>query len=132
MSFIDEIKLRAKSEIKTIVLPEATDIRVLKAASIALKEGFANIILVGNKEEILKKANENNLDISKSKIEDPYKSEKYDKFVNYLYELRQRKGMTLEKAKKLILDPVYYGMIMVKLNSEGADRISIWCSSLNC
>ena len=68
MAFIDEIKQRAKSDIKTIVLPEATDVRVLKATATVLKEGFANIILVGNKKEILKKAEENNLDISKAKI----------------------------------------------------------------
>ena len=123
MSFIDEIKLRAKSDIKTIVLPEATDERVLKAAAKVLEEGFANIILVGNEEEIIKKAKENNLDISKAKIEDPFNSDKYEKFAKYLYELRQRKGMTIEKARKLVLDPVYYGMIMVKLNQEGADGL---------
>ncbi len=123
MTFIDEIKQRAKSDIKTIVLPEATDVRVLKATATVLKEGFANIILVGNKKEILKKAEENNLDISKAKIEDPFDSDKYEEFVNCLYELRQRKGMTIEKAKKLVLDPVYYGMLMVKLNSEGADGL---------
>jgi phosphate acetyltransferase len=123
MSFIDEIKNRAKSEIKTIVLPEATDERVLKAAATVLKEGFANIILVGNEEKILEKAKNCNLDISKAKIEDPSKSEKYEEFSNYLYELRQRKGMTIDKAKELVLDPVYYGMIMVKLNSEGADGL---------
>ncbi len=123
MAFIDEIKQRAKSDVKTIVLPEATDVRVLKATATVLKEGFANIILVGNKKEILKKAEENNLDISKAKIEDPFDSDKYEEFVNCLYELRQRKGMTIEKAKKLVLDPVYYGMLMVKLNSEGADGL---------
>lgn len=123
MAFIDEIKQRAKSDIKTIVLPEATDVRVLKATATVLKEGFANIILVGNKKEILKKAEENDLDISKAKIEDPFDSDKYEQFVNCLYELRQRKGMTIEKAKKLVLDPVYYGMLMVKLNSEGADGL---------
>ena len=123
MAFIDEIKQRAKSDIKTIVLPEATDVRVLKATATVLKEGFANIILVGNKKEILKKAEENNLDISKAKIEDPFDSDKYEEFVNCLYELRQRKGMTIEKAKKLVLDLVYYGMLMVKLNSEGADGL---------
>ena len=104
-------------------MPEATDVRVLKATATVLKEGFANIILVGNKKEILKKAEENNLDISKAKIEDPFDSDKYEEFVNCLYELRQRKGMTIEKAKKLVLDPVYYGMLMVKLNSEGADGL---------
>ena len=73
--------------------------------------------------DLLKKAEENNLDISKAKIEDPFDSDKYEEFVNCLYELRQRKGMTIEKAKKLVLDPVYYGMLMVKLNSEGADGL---------
>lgn len=114
MSFIENIKMRAKSNIKTIVLPEATDIRTLEAASIVLKEEFAKIILIGNKEEILHKANENNLNIEKAIIVDPKKSEKYEEYVNLFYELRKAKGMTIEKARELILDSVYYGMMMVK------------------
>lgn len=55
MSFIEEIKQRAKQDIKTIILPEAQDIRTLKATEQVLKEGYAKIILVGNKEEIEKK-----------------------------------------------------------------------------
>lgn len=121
MSFIEDIKARAKSNIKTIVLPEATDKRVIEATSIVLKEEFANIILVGNKEEILKVANDNNFDISKATIVDPKNSEKYDEYVNTFYELRKAKGMTIEKSQELMLDPVYYGMMMVK--TEDADGL---------
>lgn len=114
MSFIENVKERAKSNIKTIVLPEATDIRTLEATNIVLKEDFAKIILVGNKEEILKISKENNLDISKATIIEPKNSEKYDEYAEAFYELRKAKGMTIEKAKELMLDSVYYGMMMVK------------------
>ncbi len=121
MSFIDEIKERARKEIKIIVLPEATDLRTLKATDIICKEEFAKVVLVGNKEEIIKLANENNLDISKATIVDPANSEKYEEYVEYFYELRKAKGMTMEQAKELILDPVFYGMMMVK--KEEADGL---------
>ena len=71
MSFIEEIKQRAKKETKTIILPESEDIRVLEATKIILEEGFANIILVGNEETIKNKAIENNLNIEKATIVNP-------------------------------------------------------------
>lgn len=114
MSFIDEIKEQAKTAIKTIVLPEATDIRTLEATDKIIKEGFAKIILIGDKEKITKIANENKLDISGATIEDPLTSEKYEEYAEYLYDLRKAKGMTLEQAKELLKDPVYFGMIMIK------------------
>jgi len=123
MSFIEDVKLRAKKEIKTIVLPEAEDIRVLEATEQVLKEQYANIILVGNEETINKKAEENNLDIKGAKIVDPVKSEKREEYVNTLYELRKHKGMTIEKAGELVNDPVYYGMLMVKDENEQADGL---------
>lgn len=123
MSFIDDIKIRAKQNLKTIVLPEAEDIRTLEAASIVLKQQFANIILVGNEEEILNKANKNGLDISAIKIINPKTSNKYNEYVQTLYELRKNKGMTIDKAKELVLDPVYFGMLMVKDNNEIADGL---------
>ena len=116
MSFIEEMKQRAKTQIKTIVLPEASDIRTIEAAASVLKDGFANIVLVGNKEAIEKLANENQMDITKATIVEPAKSEKYDEYVETFFELRKKKGMTMEKAKELMLDPVYYGMMMVKSN----------------
>lgn len=121
MSFIDEIKKQAKTEIKTIVLPEATDIRTLEATDKIIKEGFAKIVLIGNKEEITKLANDNNFDISKANIVEPLESDKYLKYAEYLYELRKAKGMTLEQAKDLLKDPVYFGMMMVK--KEEADGL---------
>lgn len=123
MSFIDEIKQRAKQEIKTIVLPEAEDLRILEATKQVLEEGYAKIILVGNKEKIEKKAKENNINIKEVKIVDPEKSEKYDEYVNLLYELRKNKGMTIEKAKELVKNPVYYGMLMVKDEKSEADGL---------
>lgn len=114
MSFIDEIKKRASKEIKTIILPESEDIRVLKATEQVKKEGYAKIILIGDKEEILKKAEENNIDIADAKIVNPNEHPKYDEFVDILYNLRKHKGMTEEQAKELVKDPVYFGMVMVK------------------
>ena len=116
MSFIDEIKNRAKKEIKTIILPEATDIRILKAAEIVKKEQYAKLILIGNEQEVLKQIKDNNLDLEEIKIIDPLKSEKTEEYASKLYELRKAKGMTLEQAQEIILDPIYFGMMMVKLD----------------
>ena len=82
----------------------------------AVKSAYANIVLIGNKENINKMAKENNLDISKTTIIDPQISEKSEIYANSLYELRKEKGMTLEKARELVKDEVYFGMMMVKLN----------------
>ena len=116
MSFIEEIKKRAKEQIKTIILPEAEDIRVLKATEKVLNEKYAKIILIGKEEKIKEKAKTENINIGEVKIVDPEKSEDHDTYVNLLYELRKHKGMTIKKAKELVLDPVYYGMLMVKDN----------------
>lgn len=121
MSFIDDIKNRAKQDIKTIVLPESNDLRVLKATEQILKQGYADIILIGNKEEINKLVKENNLNISKAKIVDPNISEKFSEYANKFYELRKAKGMTLDKAKEIMKDNVYFGMMMVK--QEDADGL---------
>ena len=121
MSFIETMKEKARKDIKSIVLPEATDIRVLEATDKIGKEGFAKVVLVGNEEEIINKAKENNLDISKATIVDPEKSEKYETYANTFYELRKAKGMTLEEAKQKMLDPVYFGMMMVK--TDDADGL---------
>lgn len=114
MSFIDSIKEKAKKEIKLIVLPESNDIRVLKGAEKAIKENYANIVLVGDENEIQKLAKDNDIDISKAKIVNPRTSEKYEEYANLFYELRKNKGMTLEKSKETVLNEVYFGMMMVK------------------
>lgn len=111
---IKRLKERAKKDIKTIVLPEATDIRTLEATEKICKEGFAKIILIGDENEIINLARENNLELSGAKIVNPKESEKYNEYVNAFYELRKEKGMTLEKAKEMMLDEIYFGVMMVK------------------
>ncbi|WP_027628444.1 phosphate acetyltransferase [Ruminiclostridium cellobioparum] len=116
MNFLEQIVSRAKSDIKTIVLPESTDIRTIKAAAMIQEQGIANIILIGNKDEIKKLAG--NLDISKAQIVDPADFDKFDEYVNTLYELRKAKGMTIEQARKLLSENVlYFGIMMVKMGA---------------
>ena len=115
MAFIDEIKDRAKKDIKKIVLPESDDDRTLKATSEVLKQKFAEIILIGNRSKILERAKELSLDnIEEAEIVDPNNSENYNEFVEQFYKLRKHKGMTIEKAKEFMLDNIYFGMMMVK------------------
>lgn len=123
MKFIETIKNRARQEIKTIVLPEAEDIRTLKATEIAIKEKYANIILVGEKEKIIGLAKTNNINIEGAEIVNPQTSENHEKYAELLYELRKHKGMTLEQAKAISLDPVYFGMLMVKDDETKADGL---------
>lgn len=114
MGFIDEIKARAKADIRTIVLPETEDIRTYQAAEAVLKEGTANLILVGSREEIEK--NRAGHDITGAQIVDPSVSEKTEGYIAKLVELRQKKGMTEEQARDLLLNNyLYYGVMMVKM-----------------
>ena len=114
MSFIEDIKKKAKEQIKTIVLPEGEDIRTIQAAEMVLKEQYANLIILGNEEQILVTANKEKIDISKATIIEPEKSEKYNEYVQKFYELRKEKGMTIEKATELMKDETHFGMMMVK------------------
>ena len=108
------IKAKAKTNKKTIVLPETEDIRTYEAAEAVLKEGTANLILVGSEEEIAK--NKGSFDISGAKIVDPATYEKTDAYIAKLVELRQKKGMTEEQARELLLtNYLYYGVMMVKM-----------------
>ena len=114
MGFIDEIKAKAKTCKKTIVLPETEDIRTYEAAEAVLKEGTANLILIGSEEEIAK--NKGSFDISGATIVDPATYEKTDAYIAKLVELRQKKGMTEEQARELLLtNYLYYGVMMVKM-----------------
>ena len=114
MGFIDEIKAKAKTSKKTIVLPETEDIRTYEAAEAVLKEGTANLILIGSEEEIAK--NKGDFDISGATIVDPATYEKTEAYIAKLVELRQKKGMTEEQARELLLtNYLYYGVMMVKM-----------------
>ena len=114
MGFIDEIKARAKADKKTIILPETEDERTYKAAEAVLKEGIADLILIGNKEDIEKK--KGTYDISGAKIVDPAENDKTEAYIAKLVELRQKKGMTEEQARELLMSNyIYYGVMMVKM-----------------
>lgn len=108
---------------KKIVLPETEDVRVLKAAAIVAKGDYANIVLIGNEDEIKEKCKIENIDMPYDRIEivDNFKSSKKAEYDNMLYELRKHKGMTLEDAQKVNEDKVYFGTMMVK--AEDADGL---------
>ena len=113
MSFIDDIKDRARNNKKKIILPESMDERVIEAAFKAIKEDIADIIIIGNKDEINK--NFPKYDISKAVIIDPKSYDKTEDLINKLVELRKNKGMTYEEAKKLIIeDYMYFACMLVK------------------
>ena len=114
MAFIDEIKARAKADKKTIVLPETEDVRTYQAAEAVLREGTADLILVGSKEEIEK--NGAGFDLTGAVIVDPATSDKTESYIAKLVELRQKKGMTEEQAREILLtNYLYYGVMMVKM-----------------
>ncbi len=113
MSFLEVIKTRARNNKKTIVLPETTDLRTLKAAHIILQEELANIILIGDKDAINSKAE--GLDLAAAKIIDPQTFEDMEQYIEKLVELRKNKGMTYDKAKELLYnDSLFLGVMMVK------------------
>lgn len=113
MNFIDSIKLRAKKDKKRIVLPESMDKRTMEAADKALKEGIADIIIIGTPEEI--NENSKGFDISKATIIDPNTADITEELINGLVEIRKNKGLTYDDAKKLLLtDYMYYACMLVK------------------
>ncbi len=116
MEFIDKMKTKAKESLKTIILPESEDIRILQGTEIVLKEKFANIILLGNEDDINKMANENNINIDGVTIINPLNSEKLDYYIQKFYELRKEKGMTVEKATETLKNSKeYFATMMVKM-----------------
>ncbi len=115
MELLDKIHSMAKAAGKTIVLPEGTEERTLKAADFALKNGLAKIILLGNEQEINKLAAGFNLsNIDKAEIIDPVTFSEKGFFAQKLYELRKSKGLTPEQAEKLVEDPLYLATLLIK------------------
>lgn len=115
MDVIQSIRERAKSGSKKIVLPEVNDERVIKATAEILKEGIANVVLLGNADEIKKSAKYLNVDIEKAEIVDITNFENMNAYVTELVKLREKKGMTPEKAKEILsTDRLYFGAMMVR------------------
>ncbi len=115
MTLLETIKQNAKQLNKTIVLPEGTEDRTLKAADEIIAEKLANIILIGNQQEIKEKAKSFNLqNIEKAKIVDPINHEKKDAYADLMVEIRKSKGLTKAEALTLLEDPLYLATIMIK------------------
>lgn len=115
MDLIKQILERAKANKQRIVLPEGTEERTIKAADLLLADGIAEIILIGNTDEIKNLSEKFNLkNIDKASILDPKNYEKKETYSNLLFELRKAKGMTIEQAQKLAEDPLYIGCLMIK------------------
>lgn len=113
MGFIDVIKERARSSMKTIVLPETEDMRTIEAAAKILEEGVAKLILIGNQDEILEKAK--GYDLSQASFVNPVDSDKLETYIQLLVDLRKKKGMTEEAARQLLTENyLYFSVIMVK------------------
>ena len=116
MEFIDKMKAQAHQNIKTIILPEVEDIRILQATDKILKEGFSKVMLLGNREELLKRAEDNNIDIKNAEFYDINEADNAKYYIEELYKLRKDKGMTLEEAEELIkTNSRYLATMMVKL-----------------
>ena len=113
MNFLESIKTRAKTDIKTIVLPEASDIRTLKAADAILQQGFAKVILVGNNDKI--KADSTGLNLAAATIIDPASYDKKSEMAAKLADLRKSKGMTVAEADELLNNELYFGVMLVEM-----------------
>jgi phosphate acetyltransferase len=120
MDLLQQIVARAKANKQRIVLPEATEERTLRAADRVLADDLANIILIGNPDEIARLAKEWGLEnIGKATIIDPLNNPRSEEYAALLAELRKKKGMTIEEARELVKDPLYLGCMIIK--TEGAD-----------
>ena len=112
---MQNIIARAQSNKQRIVLPESLEERTITAADMAQGDGLAEIILIGNREEILALADKLGLShIKECTIIDPATSEKTEEYAQLLFQLRQKKGMTIEKARQQVLDPLYFGCLIIK------------------
>ena len=115
MKLIDKIHEMARQAGKTIVLPEGTEERNLRAADYVLKENIASVILLGNEQEILKQAAAFGLqNIEKATRIDPKGHPQKEYYARMLAEIRKKKGMTFEEAMKLVEEPLYLSTLLIK------------------
>ena len=112
MGIVETLIKEAKKTKRKIILPESNDIRVLKAAEIAAKEGFCEVILIGKEEKINKIKGD--IDLKDVTIIDNETYFKRDEYIKKLFELRKEKGMTLVKAEEKMDDKIYFACMMIK------------------
>ena len=113
-AYLNSLIARAKQDVKTIVLPEGEDERILKAAHLITAEKAAKVIILGDVESVKKHFAGHNWSLEDIELVDPAKSANLEKYTKLLYELRKEKGMTEEEAAKTVLNPNYFGTLMIK------------------
>ncbi|WP_298953274.1 phosphate acetyltransferase [uncultured Campylobacter sp.] len=113
LKFESKLYAKARANVKTVVLPESDDERILRAAAIIKQSGAANLILLGRQDEVQKSASKLGLDLSGVKILDPQTDASLEKFARDLYELRKAKGMSEAQARDLVRDRTYFGTMLV-------------------
>ena len=116
MNLIEKFHQKAQNKNTTIVLPEASDERVIQAAKDVVEKKLAKIIILGEEKEITEKAKKFGLDLDTVTFIDPEKSSHLEEYAEEYYELRKHKGMTIEKAKSIIKNPLYFGSMLVRKN----------------
>jgi len=123
MHLVDQIKAKAKKNLQTVVLPESYDERMLYAAEKIVKEGLANLVLLGNPAKLKADAAAKGISLEGVELIDPATSPKLDQYVADLVELRKSKGMTPEDARKLLTAPdyLYYAGMMVRSGDAGGE-----------
>ncbi len=122
MHLMDRIKEKAKANPKVIVFPEGEEKRVIKAAELATREKIVKeLILLGDEDRIKEIARQEKIDLTGVRIINPKTSDKIEEYTNALYELRKHKGVTKEQARELVLNPLYYATMMVKLGDADGE-----------
>jgi phosphate acetyltransferase len=121
MHLVDQIKAKARKNLQTVVLPEGYDDRMVQAAGRIVKDGLARVVLLGNPDTLQAKAKELGASLDGVTLLDPKTSPKLEAYVDELVELRKKKGLSREEAKKLLTgeDNLYYGSMMVRQGDAG-------------
>ena len=104
--FLNRMKAAAKADLKTVVLPEGEDPRTIEAAKKIIDEGLAKLVILGSPDEI---------DVPGATVIDPRNAEKHEEYAQKFAELRAKKGVTIEQARAQVMDPTYFGTMMVKM-----------------
>ena len=113
-NLMEDIISKASTRKRTIVLPESHDDRVIKAAEILTKRKIASVITIGNEDKVWTKAKELGCDLFGVRIIDPEKSEKFSDFSHIYFNLRKKKGITIEQAQETMKKDLFFGAMMVK------------------
>ncbi|MBU0519708.1 phosphate acetyltransferase [bacterium] len=114
MDVLQELRNKARSLNRSVVLPEGDDDRTLQAAAELARDGIVKTVVLGSEKQLLDRAGELNLDLTGVAIVDPAQQSYKDELAEILYERRKHKGLTLDQAREMVLDPLYFGALMVK------------------